>query len=469
MNTEIDELVNMVKLRSSQVIVVSGNIQDEIKVGEVRFMDMSEYLEKVSEKKFKQFIKYDLFSGIFVVRGDTEEIRAQMSIKKNDSNGSDPNSDLMQTLRGAGMVRSSEFPSKPLDVFHCFNSLLHTDKAQTFILIEYSQSIFGEDPMTPSRENEFSIALKKWSRDPEINKNGHLVVLLCRDESGFSRSVLDRAYGICHIRINKPNLEELAGYMKDQKVKDDPTVLAKISRGLALYDLSAISGNVTTESITRLKRKVFAQEYGDVLKFLDSPFGFDAIGGMRKQINELSIVANDMKAGNVSAVPQGIMFVGPPGTGKTLMAQALAKEAGVNCVTPSDIKNMLVGKSEERMTRFINALMKDLAPVIVFVDEFDQNQAQRGSYDGDSGTSRKIFQKLLEAMSDISQRGRILWIIASNRPDLIDAAIKRPGRCDVRVPFLLPTPSELEPICRAALIQYPDIRTCISDWSKFTA
>jgi len=158
------------------------------------------------------------------------------------------------------------------------------------------------------------------------------------------------------------------------------------------------------------------------------------------------------------------LFVGPPGTGKTVLAEAFAKDAGVNFVRPLDIKSMWVGESEKRMSRFLNAL-RDLSPVVVFIDEFDQNQGQRGGFDGDSGVSRNLFKKMLEIMSDTSQRGKILWIFASNRPDLIDAAMKRPGRCDLRIPFLPPDQKMLSLICKAAFKQYTDMKSAIADFS----
>lgn len=170
--------------------------------------------------------------------------------------------------------------------------------------------------------------------------------------------------------------------------------------------------------------------------------------------------------GYTTLVPQGILFSGPPGTGKTIVAEAFAKEAGVNFVKPMDIQTMWLGESEKRMTKFMDAI-KDLTPVVVFIDEFDQNQSSRGAFEGDSGVGRRLFKKMLEIMSDTSLRGKILWIFATNRPDLIDSAIKRPGRCDLIIPFLPPDKHQLALICQAAFKQYPEMKSKVKNWNPY--
>ncbi len=145
---------------------------------------------------------------------------------------------------------------------------------------------------------------------------------------------------------------------------------------------------------------------------------------------------------------------------------AFAKEAGVNFVKPMDIQTMWLGESEKRMTKFMDAI-KDLTPLVVFIDEFDQNQSSRGAFEGDSGVGRRLFKKTLEIMSDISLRGKILWIFATNRPDLIDSAIKRPGRCDLIIPFLPPDKHQLALICKAAFKQYPEMKSKIKNWTPY--
>lgn len=166
----------------------------------------------------------------------------------------------------------------------------------------------------------------------------------------------------------------------------------------------------------------------------------ELIGALREQNRDPLIRAT---------FPMGILFLGPPGTGKTVAAKAIAGESGVNMVKLGDFRGQYVGQSERNLSHILR-LIESLYPVIVFMDELDQQEGKRGD-SGDSGVSRRVFGKLLEFMSDTSHRGRILWIAASNRPDQIDAAMKRTGRFDLVLPFLLPDQASRKQIFRYLL------------------
>jgi hypothetical protein len=122
-------------------------------------------------------------------------------------------------------------------------------------------------------------------------------------------------------------------------------------------------------------------------------------------------------------------MTGPAGTGKTAMAEAVAKEAGINCVilNPARIFGKYVGDTERNLDRALYAILA-MAPVLVFIDEIDQSVSRGAS--GDSGVSNRFFKRLMEFMSDTSHRGKVVFLAASNRPDLMDPALRRPGRFD---------------------------------------
>src|SRR5262249_21903551 len=131
------------------------------------------------------------------------------------------------------------------------------------------------------------------------------------------------------------------------------------------------------------------------------------------------------------------LLVGPPGTGKTLVAEALAKEAGFNFVRLGDVRSMWVGESERNLSHVLRVLV-ELAPVVVFVDEVDQMLGQRDQgWSGDSGVSARLFARILNFMGRNEHRGRIIWVAATNRPDLLDEAMLR--RFDRVFPFFVPS------------------------------
>ena len=148
------------------------------------------------------------------------------------------------------------------------------------------------------------------------------------------------------------------------------------------------------------------------------------------------------KQDETAALPMGYLFCGPVGTGKTYLAECLAGEAGVPVVTLRNFRDRWVGSTEANLEK-IFALLHALGRCIVFIDEADQALGRRASGSGDSGVSSRVYSMLAAEMSNTRNRGKILWVLASSRPDLIEVDLKRPGRIDVKVPiFPTATPAE---------------------------
>lgn len=164
-------------------------------------------------------------------------------------------------------------------------------------------------------------------------------------------------------------------------------------------------------------------------------------------------IIEPIRRGDTRRVPMGILLCGPSGTGKTLLVEALAKSSGFNCVKidMSRILGQYVGESEKNFKKCLLGA-KSQEPVIVFVDEIDT--AFRRGESGDSGVSRNIFSEFLQFTSNTNNRGRIIFIAATNRPDLLDAALKRAGRFDKKIPVLLPEKEERAEIFRIIIKKY---------------
>ncbi len=148
------------------------------------------------------------------------------------------------------------------------------------------------------------------------------------------------------------------------------------------------------------------------------------------------------RAGDVRALPMGYLFCGPVGTGKTYLVECLAGEAGVPVLKLKNFRDRWVGSSEGNLEKIFR-LIRALGRCIVFIDEADQSLGKRDSGSGDSGLSGRLYSMIAQEMSDSGNRGRVMWILASSRPDLIEVDLKRPGRIDVKVP-LLPTTTQPE-------------------------
>ncbi|MCC7076064.1 MAG: ATP-dependent zinc metalloprotease FtsH [Acidimicrobiia bacterium] len=165
------------------------------------------------------------------------------------------------------------------------------------------------------------------------------------------------------------------------------------------------------------------QEIKEVVSFLKEPRKFKELG---------------------AKVPKGVLLVGPPGTGKTLLARAVAGEAGVPfvAVTGSDFMEMFVGVGAARVRDLFQTARKQ-APAVIFIDEIDSIGRKRGAGLGGGHDEREqTLNQLLSEMDGFEGAEGIVMMAATNRPDILDPALLRPGRFDRQIVVPLPTQTE---------------------------
>nr|MDO8108971.1 CDC48 family AAA ATPase [Candidatus Sigynarchaeota archaeon] len=176
---------------------------------------------------------------------------------------------------------------------------------------------------------------------------------------------------------------------------------------------------------------------------------WDMVGGLEKTKEELK-EAVEWPLKNPDAFkrmgikpPKGILLFGPPGCGKTLLARAVATESEANFITVKgpELLSKWVGESEKAI-REIFRKARSASPCIIFFDEFDSIVPQRGMRTGDSGVTERVISQFLTEIDGIEAVGDIVVIAATNRPDILDPAIIRPGRFD-RLTYV-PKPNKAE-------------------------
>jgi len=162
------------------------------------------------------------------------------------------------------------------------------------------------------------------------------------------------------------------------------------------------------------------EELHEIIKFLKNPDRFEGLGGK---------------------VPKGVLLVGPPGTGKTLLARAVAGEADVPffSVSGSDFMEMFVGVGASRV-RDMFSEAKETSPAIIFIDELDSIGRKRGAGLGGGNDEREqTLNQLLSELDGFEENEGVIVMAATNRPDILDSALTRPGRFDRQITVGLPT------------------------------
>ena len=202
--------------------------------------------------------------------------------------------------------------------------------------------------------------------------------------------------------------------------------------------------------IARRKREILERECFGLVEFVEPEHGFEVVGGMEEVKKDLRVVAENIRDGRTSRVPMGILFTGQMGTGKKFVAEAFAKECGLTTIKLKNFGSKWVGATEGNLEKIL-AVIRAIGQVVVIVDEGDRAFGNTDS-EGDGGTSSRVIARIKEFMSDTSNRGRILFLVMTNRPDKLDVDLKRAGRLDRKIPFLYSqTPEEVEQVARAVI------------------
>jgi SpoVK/Ycf46/Vps4 family AAA+-type ATPase len=347
-------------------------------------------------------------------------------------------------------------------------------RAKAAVIIDYAETLVPAAELSQMSPGDRTVltTLLRWARDRQIADLGSPVFLVVENLSDVNRALRSASSRVEAVQVPLPDLEDRQRYILALAEKyaidgrpnmRDITVqqMARLTAGLKklhVEDIFLRSGAdvaVTPDLVKERKRDIISAEYGDVLQIIDPELDFGSIGGMEnvKEFFRKNVI-QPLREGNFRRCPTGVLMPGPAGTGKTILAEAVARESGVNCcsLNLAKIMNRWVGSSEANLEKALQCI-EALAPTIAIIDELDQSGLSRNS-SGDSGVSNRLFKRLLEFMADDRHRGRVVFLGMTNRPDLIDAALKRPGRMDRKVPVLPPDEGERADIFRVVFTKY---------------
>ena len=306
--------------------------------------------------------------------------------------------------------------------------------------------------------------LHAWSLDDDVRQSGNFMVLI--DHQGALNPLVERESGLRPVRVELPDEDtrlaftEALGAASERPESRlgrlaegfDAAAFARATNGLRLADMEELFRQcgargepITGERVREKKKQTIAQLGGGLLEVAEPSEGFSAVAGCEHAKGYFRTIRPLWGRGHRS-LPQAVLLSGVPGAGKSFLIRAIARELDCPCLVMRGVREMWVGQSERNLDRVLH-VVDSLAPCILWTDEIDQTLGgeRSGGGSGDSGTNQRMLGRLLEFFGDSRIRGRVLWIATTNRPDLLDVAIK--DRFSVKIPFLHPGPEE-----RAALL-----------------
>jgi transitional endoplasmic reticulum ATPase len=249
------------------------------------------------------------------------------------------------------------------------------------------------------------------------------------------------------------------------------TTLASITAGMTPAEIAKLiepgaspPANDGMEEVLKViharKREMIEKECAGLIEFIEPKHGLAAVGGHDNIKTELLAIAKNLKEGNTTLTPMGLLAVGPMGSGKTFVIKAFLKEAGLSAVALKNFRSKWVGSTEANLERVL-ATVKAMGPIAVIIDEGDRSFGSGGGEGGDDGTSSRVIARLKEFMAETENRGQVLFVMLTNRPDKLDSDIKRPGRLDRKIPFFYcESAAERAQVLQAVLARYGE--TCVA-------
>jgi ATPase family protein associated with various cellular activities (AAA) len=424
---------------ASGQFILYGNVHDRLAVGG-RLVNIERYIQDELLSSFDVIFAYDLGNGLTVERG--AERLAQWV----------PSALRTMPQEPLGAIR---FVSRYGRYLGNLTAIGRDDVIQVAVIIR------GADQLLPADGNGYehgslTSLVREWGSGAPFTQLP-FVSLLIADNLNDLEPLIAFAPQSTLVRIPLPSVAELQSavtllqreYTRTIPKGTDLASLAAAMTGVSVSTLQQLTKirahnkqELRSSDFAALKKEMVEHDAPGLVEFIESQrtledyHGQDALKQWLRQ-DVILWRANDLKA-----LPMGYLLCGPIGTGKTFLVECLAGEVGVPVVKLKNFRDKWVGSSEGNLEKILR-LIRALGRCIVFVDEADQTLGRRESAPGDSGLSGRLYSMIAQEMSDTGNRGKVVWVLASSRPDLIEVDLKRPGRIDLKVP-ILPTTTKAE-------------------------
>lgn len=333
-----------------------------------------------------------------------------------------------------------------------------------------------------SRQGDFATAslaslVRDWAAEPPFADMTFASLLLADNLNDLHPLVANNPR-IDRVQVPLPDAASLQQCLAQLRV-DHPAAFASEDndtvQALAGVSLSALASLVKrrahegkvlgAQDWIEAKKQLVENDSAGLVEFIESKRTLDDYHAQEALKVWLRQDMALWQAADLRALPKGYIFCGPVGTGKTYLVECLAGEAGVPVVKLKNFRDRWVGSSEGNLEKIFR-LIRGLGRCIVFIDEADQTLGKRDGGSGDSGLSGRIYSMIAQEMGDADNRGKVIWILASSRPDLIEVDLKRPGRVDVKIPLLPSTTVEESASLLKALLKRIDLTLELAELVK---
>lgn len=448
------EIIDLYESGARSQFILHGNVGDRLlsTTGDTtRFVALDTFLRERLLGSFDVVIGYDLGNGIRVEKGGDRFAEWPAAAKE---------ATLAKAPREAVIILTHYLR-------YCANIARLSPGKATRVAVIVKNAGLIVPPSAGGASYELSAIasqLRDWAVDPSIAEQ-HCTTFLLTENLNDLHPLVARNPQAARIAIPLPRQSELIPALQ-HLAGTNPLPLASFAGDfshpaaiLAGATMGAVetlmqvsqhhSREITSRDLVALKKDLVEEDAQGLIEFIKPDRSLADLHGQEAVKQWLRQDIELWRAGDLAAMPMGYLFCGPVGTGKTFMVECLAGEADVPVVRMKNFRDKWVGSTEGNLEKIFR-LLDALGRCIVFIDEADQALGRRNADSGDSGVSGRVYGMMAERMSDSRNRGKILWALATSRPDLVEVDLKRPGRVDVKIPiFPTVTPDEGYQLIRA--------------------
>ncbi len=439
-----EKLISLYESHAANQFILYGNVNDRfvLPLEPETLGNLYDFLRKVMMPGFDIVLSYDLGNGIRIDKGG--EIFSKWQ-------GFKEQPELPRNPRGA-----VEFLTR----FFRYSANLARLGQESHRIGFYMKAAHLVAPALPGALNydlnALALLIRDWASDDQLAQHT-LVTFLIADNFNDVHPLIVNNPRAAAIEIPLPAptellsaLGHLASDFKTALTKFD-SKLENLAQELTGATLSSVENMLRIKNheqeelaptdLVSLKKQLVEKDAGGLIEFIESPRTLEDVYAQDKLKSWLRQDIALWRSNDVQALPMGYLICGPVGTGKTYLVECLAGEAGVPVVKLKNFRDKWVGSTEGNLEKIFR-LLKGLGRCFVFIDEADQALGKRDAGSSDSGLSGRIYGMFAQQMSDTANRGKIVWVLASSRPDLIEVDLKRPGRVDVKIPIFPSTTAE---------------------------
>lgn len=447
------ELIVQYESGAANQFILTGNVNDRMPLPlreGTQIGSLTDFITRVLLPRFDVVLSYDLGQGIRVEKG-AELFSQWPAVRGNQPLPREPRpaiEAITQFLRYTANLAALGRPRQHVGVFVRAAALIAPSMRGG---LSYDLSALA-------------LHMKDWGTDPMLTPHPIATFLITENLSDLHPIVANSPRAV-RITVPLPSVAELESVFRVlapafptalEVFRDDLSKPAGALVGASLQAVESLlktkqhrSAAISPKDLSDLKRQLVERDTQGLIEFIQSDRSLDQLYGQEKVKAWLRQDINLWAQNDLGALPMGYLICGPVGTGKTYMVECLAGSAGVPVVKLKNFRDKWVGSTEGNLETIFR-LLHALGRCIVFIDEADQALGRRQADAGDSGVGGRVYSMMAEEMSNTRNRGKILWVLASSRPDLIEVDLKRPGRVDVKIPlFPSTTPEEGFQLLRA--------------------